>query len=50
MLPANDPRDWVDPRTDMKRVLHSCDVYIQPDGLMYLTDYNAGLYVMEYNG
>lgn len=44
------PRDWVDPRTEMRRVLHSCDVYVQQDGLMYLTDYNAGLYILQWGG
>lgn len=44
------PREWVDPRTEMKRVLHSCDVYVQPDGLIYLTDYNAGLYILRWEG
>jgi hypothetical protein len=41
------PKDWVDPRADMKRILHSCDVYVDAKGLMYLTDYNAGLYILE---
>lgn len=43
----NPPMDWVDPRTEMKRILHSCDVYVAADGLIYLTDYNAGLYILE---
>lgn len=42
------PDDWVDPRNDIKRVLHSCDVYVQRNGLIYLTDYNAGLYILEW--
>jgi hypothetical protein len=42
------PTGWFDPRTDIKRVLHSVDVWVEPDGLMYLTDYNAGLYVLQW--
>jgi hypothetical protein len=30
--------------------LHSADVYVQPDGLMYMTDFNAGLYIMQWEG
>ncbi len=44
------PTGWFDHRTDIKRVLHSVDVYVQPDGLMYLTDYNAGLYILQWDG
>ena len=29
---------------DIKRVLHSVDVWVEPDGLMYLTDYNGALH------
>ncbi len=41
------PNDWADPRTDIKRVLHSCDVFVDAGGLIYLTDYNAGLCILE---
>jgi hypothetical protein len=44
------PARMVDPRPDMKCVLHSADVYVQPDGLMYMTDFNAGLYIMQWEG
>lgn len=43
------PTGWFDPRTDIKRVLHSVDVFVQADGLMYLTDYNAGLYILQWD-
>ena len=42
------PAGWFDPRGDIKRVLHSVDVWVEPDGLMYLTDYNAGLYILQW--
>jgi len=41
------PKWWIDPRTELKRVLHSVDVYVRSDGLMALSDYNAGLYLLE---
>ena len=42
------PHDWVDPRTDMKRILHACDVNVQADGTIFVTDYNAGLYILRW--
>ena len=30
--------------------LHSADIYVQPDGLMFMTDFNAGLTVMQWDG
>jgi hypothetical protein len=44
------PAHWHDPRGDVKRVLHSCDIYVQPDGLIYMTDWNAGLYILQWEG
>jgi len=28
----------------------TCDVYVTPDGIMYVSDWNAGLHVLEYQG
>jgi hypothetical protein len=44
------PSRMIDPRPNMKRVLHSADVFVQPDGLMFMTDFNAGLYIMQWKG
>ena len=44
------PRQWVDPRPGRHRVIHTCDVNVQQDGLMFITDYNAGLYILQWNG
>jgi hypothetical protein len=44
------PARMMDPRPDIKKVLHSVDVYVQPDGRLYMTDFNAGLYIMQWNG
>jgi hypothetical protein len=48
-VPPN-PVRMMDPRPDIKKVLHSVDVYVQPDGRLYMTDFNAGLYIMQWNG
>jgi hypothetical protein len=48
-VPPN-PKRMIDPRPDIKKVLHSVDVYVQPDGRLYMTDFNAGLYIMQWNG
>ena len=41
---------WVDTRPDRPRVAHSADVYVDREGLMYVTDFNAGLHILEYKG
>lgn len=43
------PTRWVDPRIS-KRVLHSCDVFVDANHLMYLTDYNSGLHILQWEG
>ena len=48
-VPPN-PTRMMDPRPDIKKVLHSVDVYVQPDGRLYMTDFNAGLYIMQWTG
>ena len=44
------PERMVDPRPNRPRVIQSNDVYVAPDGLMYLTDVNAGLTILQYKG
>jgi hypothetical protein len=44
------PARLFDTRQGRPRVIQSCDVFVDPDGVMYVTDYNAGLYVLEYQG
>jgi hypothetical protein len=31
-------------------VIQSCDVFADRNAVMYVTDYNAGLYVLQYEG
>jgi hypothetical protein len=44
------PEKMVDPRPNRPRVIQSNDVYVAPDGLMYLTDVNDGLTILQYGG
>jgi hypothetical protein len=43
------PKKMIDTRPGIVRQLHSADVYVDKSGLAYLTDFNAGLYVIEVN-
>jgi len=43
------PRTLVDPRPGIKLITHSADLYVTADGLIFVTDYNGGLYVLEYH-
>ncbi|HUI94407.1 MAG TPA: hypothetical protein VLX44_01515 [Xanthobacteraceae bacterium] len=44
------PRRLVDHRPNRACVIQSTDVFVDRDGIVYCTDYNAGLYIMEYLG
>ena len=44
------PARMFDTRPNRPRVIQSCDIYVDPNGLVYVTDYNAGLYILEYKG
>jgi hypothetical protein len=44
------PRRMFDTRPGRARVIQSCNVFVDREGLMYVTDYNAGLYILEYKG
>jgi hypothetical protein len=49
-VPEASLETFVDTRPDRPRVIHSADVYVDPQGLMYLTDFNAGLHILEFKG
>ena len=38
------------PPPGVRQVLHSVDLYVDRSGLVYITDFNAGLYVLEWTG
>jgi hypothetical protein len=42
------PERVVDIRPNAARVIQSCDVYVDPQALIYVTDTNAGLSILEY--
>ena len=44
------PERIVDQRPNPVKVIQSCDVFVDGNGVMYLTDTNAGLYVLQYEG
>lgn len=43
------PARLVDHRPNRARVIQSCDVFVDAEGLVYSNDYNGGLYILEYN-
>jgi hypothetical protein len=43
------PRSMMDKRPGKKPIIQSCDIFVDKAGLIYVTDYNAGLYIMEFN-
>jgi len=44
------PARLMDHRPNRACVIQSTDVFVDRDGIVYCTDYNAGLYIMEYLG
>ena len=44
------PAKLVDPRPNIALAAKTCDCYVTPEGLMYVTDWNAGLHVLQYEG
>jgi hypothetical protein len=41
------PRALMDRRPNRPRVIQSADVFVSAAGLIYSTDYNGGLYIIE---
>ncbi len=44
------PKKLLDPRPGVSLAAQSCDAYVQKDGIIYLSDWNAGMHVLEYKG
>ncbi|MFC7397719.1 LVIVD repeat-containing protein [Chelatococcus sp. GCM10030263] len=44
------PARLVDHRPNRPRVIQSCDVFVDAQGLVYSNDYNGGLFILEYQG
>ncbi|WP_225087388.1 LVIVD repeat-containing protein [Pectobacterium colocasium] len=49
LVPAA-PASMVDKRPGRPQIIQSCDVFVDADGIIYSTDYNAGLSIIEYRG
>ena len=44
------PTRLMDRRPNREQVIQSADVFVDAQGLIYCTDYNAGLYILEFDG
>ncbi|PYQ73914.1 MAG: hypothetical protein DMG04_12140 [Acidobacteria bacterium] len=44
------PQKLIDPRPNVGLAAKTCDVYVTTDGLMYVTDWNGGMHVLQYEG
>jgi hypothetical protein len=44
------PARMMDQRPNRAPVIQSADVFVDVNGLIYSTDYNSGLYILEYDG
>ena len=40
----------IDPRPNVALAAKTCDAYVATNGLMYVSDWNAGMHVLEYQG
>ncbi|MGY4452663.1 hypothetical protein ACVWZR_007323 [Bradyrhizobium sp. i1.3.1] len=44
------PKKLIDPRPNVALAAKTCDSYVRPDGLMFVSDWNAGMHVLQYQG
>jgi hypothetical protein len=44
------PARMIDHRPNRAQVIQSADIFVDAGGLIYSTDYNGGLYILEFNG
>jgi len=44
------PAKLIDPRPNVALAAKSADVYVTTDGVMYVSDWNAGLNVLQFEG
>lgn len=42
------PNKLMDTRPNRVNIIQSTDIWVSKEGLAYVTDYNAGLYILEY--
>ena len=48
-VPPN-PARMFDPRPNRPQIIQSCDCFVDAQGVMYVTDSNAGLYILQFEG
>jgi hypothetical protein len=44
------PARLIDPRPNVGLAAKTCDAHVTPGGLMYVSDWNAGMHVLQYEG
>jgi hypothetical protein len=44
------PQRLIDPRPNVSLAAKTCDAYVTSEGLMYVSDWNAGMHVLQYEG
>ena len=44
------PKKLIDPRPNVALAAKAADIYVTTDGLVYVSDWNAGLNVLQYEG
>ena len=44
------PKRLIDPRPNVALAAKAADIYVTTDGLLYVSDWNAGLNVLQYEG
>jgi hypothetical protein len=44
------PTKWAEPLRGRAKVRHTADIFVAKDGLIYITDYDAGLYILQWKG
>jgi hypothetical protein len=44
------PTRWMEPMRGRAKMRHTGDLFVSAEGLIYITDYDAGLYIVEWNG
>lgn len=44
------PTQWMEPMRGRAKIRHTADLFVAQDGLIYLTDYDAGLYIVQWRG
>ena len=44
------PTRWMEPMRGRAKMRHTADIFVDETGLMYVTDYDAGLYILQWKG